>query len=180
MIAPLAIDASKLPETLQLQKEEENNLEALRLATRTRHQQLAKGLLNWTIVRKDKIKLSTENLDDTLTRSQEIVTSFYRERVSQYINPNESMKYWSEKSLFEDDFKGLTAHYYAKTFDGQFLIPLQATDDDFVIRVIQPSLDDIVSNFPHSYQRNPPFMRPPIEERFNPLALVEQPFNSTI
>lgn len=181
LIAPLTIDASKLPETLQLQAEERTNLEVLRLATRTRYLELARGSLDKNVVSADRIKLTTENLEDTLMRSEEIVTSFYRERVSRYINPNESMKYWTEKSLFEDDFKGLTAHYYGTTFHGQFLVPLQVTDDDFMIRVIQPSLEDVVSNFPHSYQRNsPPFMQPSFDERFNPHIFVGQPYNSTV
>lgn len=171
LIAPLTIDASKLPETLQLQQEEKNNLDTLKSVTRTGYEKLKEGSLGAYIVLADRIKLTKENLDDTLAQSQEIVTAFYKERLSQYINintnPNESMKYWRDKALFEDDFKGLTAYYYGKTFHPAFLFALQATDDDFVIRVIQPSLDDVVTNFPRSYHQSyPPYMPPPLHNQF--------------
>ena len=169
MIAPLTINASMLPETFQLQEEEKRNLVTLDSVTGTRYQTLSAGSLKKGIICTYRIKLSTENLDDTLARSQEIVTRFYRERITQYININtsESMTYWKEKSLFEDDFKGLTAHYYRGIFHGEFLVPLEVTDDDFVVRVIQPSLDDIVTHFPHSHQQNTTFkhssfMPPPV------------------
>ena len=169
LLAPLTINASMLPETFQLEDEERKNLVTLDSVTRARYKTLAAGSLHRGVINTDRIKLSTENLDDTLARSQEIVTTFYKERVSQYINvdTSESMAYWRGKSLFEDDFKGLTAYYYGKTFHGDFLVPLEATDEDFIVRVIQPSLDDIVTHFPYSYQQNTTFqdcsfMPPPV------------------
>ena len=155
LIQPLSIDAFMLPETLQLRIDKEEHLTALNEATRIRYKDLARGAINSNLRHfANRIKLTEENLSSTMARSQVIVTKFYKESIATYIGADDLMKYWMNKDLFEDDFEGLTLHYYTKTFDEDFLTPLQRADDDLIIKVIQPSFNDVVTYFPYSNANN--------------------------
>ena len=151
LLQPLSLDASMLPEIHQLRIDESKHLKALNEATSVRYRDLARGAIKSDLNNVvHKIKLTEENLRSTMARSQVIVTKFYEERIATYIGADGTMKYWMDKDLFEDDFEGLTLHYYSKTFHKDFLTPLQRTDDDLIIKVVQPSFDDVVTFFPYS------------------------------
>lgn len=151
LLQPLSIDASMLPETHKLRLDEYVHLKALNEAARIRYKDLARGAINSNLSHSlNRIKLTEENLTSTMARSQVIVTNFYKESIATYISADDLMKYWINKDLFEDDFEGLTLHYYSKTFHKDFLTPLQRRDDDLIIKVIQPSFSDIVTYFPCS------------------------------
>ena len=151
LLLPLSLDASMLPEIRQLLFDESEHLRALNEATRIRYRDLARGAINSNLNNVvHKIKLTEEKLRSTMARSQVIVTKFYEESIATYIGADGTMKYWMDKDLFEDDFEGLTLHYYSKTFHKDFLTPLQRTDDDLIIKVVQPSFNDVVTFFPYS------------------------------
>lgn len=189
---------NEVPLLQELKEERELNRNKLRNAVRLRRTNLEQALL--LDERHAKlIKLTEENIENTLDLSQQLVRSFYFERLDKYLErvdgmavnyaesdltmaftwehrdriyegqelkftergqisssentenfvKNEAtMKYWGDRNLFIEDFDGLTRQLLAELFGGEFLIPLQRTDKDFVIKVTQPSYKDLFTRFP--------------------------------
>lgn len=143
---PLQIDNSNLPIKKELILQEIDNLKMLSESILLRRKKLD-DLISHEIDR-STIKLTQESLDQTLTISYKIVNIFYNEHLVKRMNEDEITKFWIEKILNPSDFIGLTKYFYQKAFGGDFLKPLQKTDNDFIIEVKQPSLRDALEHYP--------------------------------
>jgi hypothetical protein len=153
-MAPLVIDASFLPLTHVLEAEKKWNHALLREALERREKKIS-SVLYVPVTKRLLIRLTEENLQKTLNYSEDIVASFYRDHLTGLMNERKTTAYWDSKGLDENDFEGLTGYYYTKAFHSDFLVPLQRMDDDFVIKVTQPSWKDIVTYFPYAAQETP-------------------------
>jgi hypothetical protein len=94
------------------------------------------------------LKLSEEDLAQTLSLSERLVQSFFEEHLEPRMNKERIESFWEVKDLEENDFRGLTEHYYSTLFGKYFLTPFREIDKKFVIQVRDEGLKDMVSHFP--------------------------------
>ena len=158
---PLHVDASRLPEAIQLKTEEKASLKALDDATRERYEVLLKASLrdmqnarNADALNMAKITLSAENIHTTFKESECIVKMYYEERIASYIDTNETLTYWGERNVPINDFNRLMTYFYKRTFHAEFLTPFKGDDGNktCIVKVVHPSL--IVNNSPFPYARD--------------------------
>ena len=97
-----------------------------------------------------QITLTARNIRTTLSESERIVKMYYKDRIANYMDENETLAYWSDKLLVVDDFEGLMRYFYGTTFHPEFLTPFEANDGIkiCIVKVLHPSLFVNISTFP--------------------------------
>jgi hypothetical protein len=86
------------------------------------------------------VKLSEQELLKTLKMAEQILRSFYADRIVSKLDDQEVLKFWRNYNITEGDYASLTSKLFAEVFAEDFLEPLEVTDESFVVDVFDQEL----------------------------------------
>lgn len=144
-----SINAGSTKEERTLKEEQDQQLKTLREELATRYHKLSLVSEIPTEARNSGIKMLEEDLNLTLTTSEKLVQSFFEEHLKPRMNKYEIERYWQNREMDENDFRSLAQSFYSRLFGDEFLLPLEQTDQKFVIQIKSEGLKDIFKHFPH-------------------------------
>ena len=101
------------------------------------------------IPERQRIKLTRDDLQQTLTQALAMVKQAFQMRVWLQVTPDDRARLWSQRNLVEEDWLGLTKQLLARTFSEALLEPLQDSDATLKITVQHAALQRFFSAVEH-------------------------------
>ena len=82
-----------------------------------------------------RIRLSETDLKTVLHHGSIMVTKFYSDHVLSKMTETEMKNFWYTKNIKAKDWLGLASFLFSDLFSPEFMIPLQAVDQTFALKV---------------------------------------------
>jgi hypothetical protein len=95
------------------------------------------------------IRQTAADLEATLKMGEELVRSFYEQRLVPVLDEEGEAAFWRAENLKAGDFAGLAKVYFGRIFSADFMEPLEVTDEHLVIEVSDPSAKKFLETLMH-------------------------------